>query len=59
MKKLLADFARDQHGATIIEYAMLVAVLSLVIVGATRLVGEGITNSFGTAGNTMKNAFTN
>ncbi len=33
MKNLLQQFARDETGATIIEYGLIVAVLSLVIIG--------------------------
>lgn len=33
MKNLMQQFARDETGATIIEYGLIVAVLSLVIIG--------------------------
>ncbi|MBL8581346.1 MAG: Flp family type IVb pilin [Rhizobiaceae bacterium] len=40
MKKTLEQFLRDESGVTAIEYGLIVAVLSLVIVGGIGKVAE-------------------
>ncbi len=56
MKTLLLRFARDESGATIIEYSMIVAALGLAIVVTARSAGDSIANTFNLATETMKNA---
>lgn len=33
-------FLRDDHGATVVEYALLVALIALVVIGAVSLLGS-------------------
>jgi pilus assembly protein Flp/PilA len=46
MNKLLLSFMKDKRGATALEYCMIAALISiLVIVGATRI-GTGVKSKF-------------
>lgn len=42
MKKFLARFAKDESGATAIEYGLIAALLSVVIIGALQLAGPAL-----------------
>ncbi len=42
MLKFLGRVIRDEQGATAVEYGLLVAVISIVVVGAAILVGENL-----------------
>jgi pilus assembly protein Flp/PilA len=42
MKKFLAKFAKDESGATAIEYGLIAAGISVVIVGAIELAGPAL-----------------
>ena len=45
MEKLL-DFLRDDKGASAVEYAILVALITAVIVGAVTLLGGNLKTTF-------------
>lgn len=57
MKPLLLRFLEDETGATAIEYGLIVAVLSLVIVGGVGRVGNAIQFLFSDADSKLANAF--
>lgn len=44
MKKFLSR--KNENGATIIEYVLIAALLSIVAIGALQLVGDGVTDTF-------------
>lgn len=46
MKNLLARFAKDESGATAIEYALIAAGIAVAIVTAVNSVGSAITAKF-------------
>jgi len=46
MKSLLARFVKDESGATAIEYGLIAALISLVVVGAGKPVGEALGRVF-------------
>ncbi|HJS32149.1 MAG TPA: Flp family type IVb pilin [Alphaproteobacteria bacterium] len=46
MIKFINRFVRDEEGATAVEYGLLVAVISIVVVGAAILVGENLSAVF-------------
>ncbi len=46
--KILARLARDEDGASAIEYAILAAVMGLAISTAAGVLGTGIATSFNT-----------
>jgi pilus assembly protein Flp/PilA len=49
MKKLysgLQRFIREEEGVTAIEYALIAALIAVVIIAAVRLVGQDVNNTF-------------
>jgi pilus assembly protein Flp/PilA len=48
MKTFLARFARDESGATAIEYGLIAALIGVAIVASARLVGTNLAALFGT-----------
>ena len=48
MRKLLQRFVRDESGATAIEYGLIAAGISVVIIAAVKLVGTHLTTVFTT-----------
>jgi pilus assembly protein Flp/PilA len=46
MKTLFARFIKDQSGATAIEYGMIVALISVVIIGTVGSIGNKLGNAF-------------
>jgi pilus assembly protein Flp/PilA len=46
MKTLLAGFARNESGATAIEYGLIAGLVSVVIVTALLTVGDTLTTTF-------------
>jgi pilus assembly protein Flp/PilA len=45
MKKLI-NFFKDEEGATAVEYAIMVALIAIVIIAMVILVGERANNAF-------------
>ena len=45
---ILANLRNDENGATAIEYGLIAAGISVVIITAVSLVGGGVTNTFNT-----------
>jgi pilus assembly protein Flp/PilA len=54
MTGLRGRFFGDDEGASMIEYAFLVALIAIVIVGAALFFGTEISNNFSEVGNTMQ-----
>jgi pilus assembly protein Flp/PilA len=48
MLKFIQRFARDESGATAIEYALIAALIAVAIVGAATTLGEDIAALFTT-----------
>jgi pilus assembly protein Flp/PilA len=46
---LIYRFARDEAGATAVEYALLVTFISLAIIGSLTVFGQAIKNSYETS----------
>lgn len=46
MTKLFARFAKDESGATAIEYGLIAALIAVVIILALTSLGEGIRDQF-------------
>ncbi|MEZ5764486.1 MAG: Flp family type IVb pilin [Xanthobacteraceae bacterium] len=46
MKNLLARFAKDESGATAIEYALIAAGIAVAIISAVNATGTAITGKF-------------
>jgi pilus assembly protein Flp/PilA len=54
MKNLLTRFAREESGATAIEYGLIAALIAVVIISAVSLVGTGVGNTFNTVANKLQ-----
>jgi pilus assembly protein Flp/PilA len=46
MKELLAKFARDEDGATLVEYTVLLAILLIAVIATIGLVGAWISGKW-------------
>ncbi len=57
MKTLLLRFLTDETGATVVEYALIVAVLSLTIIGGIGQVFNSLTWLFSNNTSRLANAF--
>lgn len=57
MKTVLQRFLKDENGATVVEYALIVAVLSLTIIGGIGQVFNSITWLFSDNTSRLSNAF--
>jgi len=55
--QLIRRFLADRNGATAIEYGLIIAVLSLVIVGGIGQAGDAISNMFSDQDRALQNAF--
>ena len=54
MSKLFARFAKDQSGATAIEYGLMASLISVAIIGAVQTVGTKLTTTFGNVSSNLK-----
>lgn len=46
MKNLITRFAKNESGATAIEYGLIAGLISVVIIGAVTLVGTNLITKF-------------
>ncbi len=46
-------FIRDEEGVTAIEYALIAALIAVVIIAAVRAVGEDVNNTFQAVANAL------
>jgi len=53
MKKLFAQFAKDESGATAIEYGLIAALIAVVIIGALTTVGGNLTTMLDTVAGSL------
>ena len=54
MSKFLSRFVKDESGATAIEYGLIAALISVVIVGALTTIGTNLSTKFTTVGTALK-----
>ena len=54
MTKLLARFLKNESGATAIEYGLIAAGISVVIITAVQLVGTNLKGTFNSVANAVK-----
>ena len=59
MKNLLQQFARDETGATAIEYGLIVTVLSLTIIGGVGKAADALQWLFSDNNSKLVQAFSN
>ncbi len=53
---LFKKFAADESGATAIEYGLIAALVSVVIIGALQIIGPQLQTTFGTIGDALTDA---
>ena len=56
MTNLVKRFAKDESGATAIEYGLIAALIAVGIITAARLLGSQISATFNTVRTTMESA---
>ncbi|GAA5540546.1 MULTISPECIES: Flp family type IVb pilin [Brucella] len=56
MSKLFSRFRKNESGATAIEYGLIAALIAVVIIGATQLLGTSIRDQFGEISTAITNA---
>lgn len=56
MSKLFARFAKDESGATAIEYGLIAALIALAIIGGAQLLGEEVGNTFNEIADQLQDA---
>jgi len=47
MSKFISRFAKDESGATAIEYGLIAALIALIIIGAVTAIGGNLSTKFG------------
>lgn len=52
MKKLM-NFFKDEEGATMVEYALMVALIAVVCIGAVQILGTNTNTTFTSVGTSM------
>jgi pilus assembly protein Flp/PilA len=58
MKSLFSRFAKDESGATAIEYGLIAALVAVAIITALTTMGDSLKNTFNFVGNSLNNANT-
>jgi pilus assembly protein Flp/PilA len=56
MSKLFARFAKDESGATAIEYGLIAALIALAILAGAGAVGDSLDTQFNTISSELDNA---
>lgn len=46
--KVLAKILRDEHGATMVEYGVMVALIAAVCIAVVTTLGQNVSNAFST-----------
>jgi len=53
MLKLINRLRRDERGASLVEYGMLVGLIAVLCVGAVTLLGKEVNNAFNVVANAL------
>ena len=54
MKRILQHLCKDDSGQDIAEYAVMLAVILVIVVGTIRLIGSNANNVFSTVGSSIQ-----
>ena len=54
IKRFLKRFIQEEEGATAVEYAIMVALIAAVIIGAVGLIGTNTTETFNAVADAVK-----
>ncbi len=55
MKRLITRFMQEEEGATMVEYAIMVALIAVVAIGAVVLIGTETDDAFTAVGDCLEN----
>jgi pilus assembly protein Flp/PilA len=58
MTKFFSRFARNESGATAVEYGLIVALIAVAIIGAVTTLGTALKDKFTAVGTAVTNAGT-
>jgi pilus assembly protein Flp/PilA len=53
MRKLTANFMRDEQGVTAIEYGLIAALIAVIIIGAVSALGTNLSTTFSTVAGSL------
>jgi pilus assembly protein Flp/PilA len=53
MFQKLINFFKDEEGATMVEYALMLALIAIVCIAAVTLIGQSANNVFNTAASSL------
>lgn len=53
MNKAILSFLRDENGPTAVEYAVMLALIVVVCIGAVSFIGSAANTAFSTAGSSV------
>lgn len=56
MKNFMDWFTNEESGQGMVEYGLIIALVSIVAIGALKLVGEGVDKQLKAAGNEINGA---
>jgi pilus assembly protein Flp/PilA len=56
MTKFISRFARNESGATAVEYGLIAALIGVVIIAGAGFLGTALNNKFQAIGNTVAGA---
>lgn len=56
MKNIVSRFAKDESGATAIEYGLIAGLIAIAIIGAATTLGTQLSAMFGRISNTLSGA---
>ena len=54
MNLLISRFAKNESGATAIEYGLIAALIAVVIIGALTLLGTNLSTTFNSVASSLK-----
>jgi pilus assembly protein Flp/PilA len=55
MFKKLINFFKDEEGATMVEYALMIALIAIICIAAVTILGQQASNVFTSAASSMPN----
>lgn len=54
IRTALRKFARDEKGATAIEYGLIAALIAVVCIGGFQMIGSNLANTLSTVGSALE-----
>ena len=54
VRSAAARFLRDESGASLVEYALLIALIAVVCLAAVTLIGTNVSNKLNSAANSLQ-----